>query len=134
VRYNLKQLELVPVPDEPADAVLKPADAVETLVSQLHSLRSIAIEFPGPSEGRGYTQARVLRERLAFKGELRAVGHVKRDQILFMVGCGFDSFELAAGENVEGVLASLRRFTVAYAETATRPPARRTRFRARGPA
>lgn len=132
VRYSLKQLELVPAPDEPADAVLKPADAVETLVSQLPALRSIAIEFPGPSEGRGYTQARVLRERYGFAGELRAVGHVKRDQILFMVRCGFDSFELAAGENAEGALASLRQFTVAYADAPASTPALPARFAVRG--
>ncbi|MGQ0834815.1 MAG: DUF934 domain-containing protein [Gammaproteobacteria bacterium] len=128
MRYSLKQHELVPAADEPADAVLKPADAVETLVAQLPALRSIAIEFPGPSEGRGYTQARVLRERYGFTGELRAVGHVKRDQILFLVRCGFDAFELAAGESVEGALASLQQFTVAYAPGSPRAPGVRERF------
>jgi uncharacterized protein (DUF934 family) len=111
VRYVLKQRELTAAPDEPADARLRPGDAVEALVPQLATLRSIAIEFTGPSEGRGYTQARVLRERYRFTGELRAVGHVKRDQILFLTRCGFDAFELAEGETAAGALESLSLFT-----------------------
>jgi uncharacterized protein (DUF934 family) len=111
VRYVLKQRELVPAPDVPADARLRPGDAVETLVPQLATLKAIAIEFTGPSEGRGYTQARVLRERYGFTGELRAVGHVKRDQVLFLVRCGFDGFELADGETAAGAHASLNLFT-----------------------
>lgn len=111
MRYALKQRELVPAPDEPPDARLRPGDAIEALVPQLASLKSIAIEFTGPSEGRGYTQARVLRERYGFTGELRAVGHVKRDLILFLVRCGFDGFELPEGETADGALASLNLFT-----------------------
>ena len=56
--------------------------------------RLIAAEFSGPSEGRGYTQARLLREHWNFKGELRATGYVRRDQLFFMARCGFNSFEL----------------------------------------
>lgn len=128
MRYVLKQRELVPMQDEPADARLKPGDAVETLVPQFGSLKSIAIEFTGPSEGRGYTQARVLRERYGFTGELRAVGHVKRDQVLFLARCGFDSFELAEGETAAGALESLNLFTSAYAPGATSAPPLRERF------
>jgi uncharacterized protein (DUF934 family) len=111
VRYVLKQHELLPAPDQPADAFLRPGDAVETLVPQLPNLKAIAIEFTGPSEGRGYTQARVLRDRYGFTGELRAVGHVKRDQVLFLTRCGFDAFELAEGETAAGALDSLNLFT-----------------------
>jgi uncharacterized protein (DUF934 family) len=110
VHYVLKQRELVTAPDQAADACLRPGDAVESLVPRLGSLKSIAIEFTGPSEGRGYTQARVLRERYGYTGELRAVGHVKRDQVLFLTRCGFDAFELADGETVAGVLESLNVF------------------------
>ncbi len=131
MRYVLRQRELVPAPDVPADASLRPGDAVETLVPRLAGLQSIAIEFTGPSEGRGYTQARVLRERHGFTGELRAVGHVKRDQVLFLARCGFDAFELAEGETAAGALESLNLFTSAYAPGATSAPPLRERF-ARG--
>ncbi len=114
MRYILKQRELIAAPDLPADAHLRPADSVEALLPGLAALKSITIEFPGPSEGRGYTQARVLRNRYDFRGELRAVGHVKRDQVLFLARCGFDAFELAEGENATGAIESLQRFASAY--------------------
>jgi phosphoadenosine phosphosulfate reductase len=91
-----------------------PADRVETLAPDLARFELIAIEFPGPGEGRGYTQARLLRTRYGFKGELRAVGAVKQDQLLFMLRCGFDTFELAEGEDVAAASAALQRFSVGY--------------------
>jgi uncharacterized protein (DUF934 family) len=55
----------------------------------------VALEFPKFSDGRPYSTARLLRERYGFDGELRAVGHVLRDQFLFLLRCGFDAFEVA---------------------------------------
>jgi uncharacterized protein (DUF934 family) len=78
--------------------VLSPADKVESLAPDLARFALIGADFPGPSEGRGYTQARLLRERYEFRGELRAVGYVRRDQIFFLARCGFNSFELPDGE------------------------------------
>ncbi|HZF25824.1 MAG TPA: DUF934 domain-containing protein, partial [Steroidobacteraceae bacterium] len=54
------------------------------------------------------------RDRLDFTGEVRAVGHVKRDQIFFMARCGIDAFELAPGVNPQSVLAAFDDFDVAY--------------------
>ena len=54
----------------------------------------IALEFPRFGDGRAYSYARLLRERFGFTGELRAVGNVLRDQLFFMVRCGFDAFEV----------------------------------------
>ncbi len=75
--------------------VLTPDAKVEQLAPDLARFALIALEFSGPGEGRGYSQARLLRERLGFGGELRAVGYVRRDQLFFMARCGFNSFELA---------------------------------------
>jgi uncharacterized protein (DUF934 family) len=99
-----------------------PTDRVELLKPDLTRLSLIAIEFGGPSEGRGYTQARVLRERLGFAGELRAVGYVKRDQLFFLARCGFDAFELSEGVDPRSVLTAFDDFDVAYqpATVATR--------------
>ena len=66
----------------------------------------IAAEFPGPAEGRGYTQARQLREQWEFTGELRATGYVRRDQLFFMARCGFNSFELP-DIDMEGALCGI---------------------------
>jgi uncharacterized protein (DUF934 family) len=91
------------------------ADQVEDLAPHLAHVALVAIEFAGPGEGRGYTYARLLRQRYDFKGEIRAVGPaVKQDLLFFMVRCGFDAFELAAGENLTEARQALRRFTLAY--------------------
>lgn len=54
----------------------------------------IVVTFPNLSDGRAYSQARVLRSRSGFKGEIRATGAVTRDQLQFMQRCGIDAFEV----------------------------------------
>jgi uncharacterized protein (DUF934 family) len=93
--------------------VLSPAHKVEDLAPDLKHFSLIAAEFSGPSEGRGYTQARLLRERWNFKGELRATGYVHTDQVFFMARCGFNSFELPESD-LSGALAALSTFSAAY--------------------
>lgn len=78
--------------------VLLPAHKVEQLAPDLGDVALVACEFPGPSDGRGYTQGRLLRERYSFRGELRASGYVRRDQLFFLARCGFNSFELPEQE------------------------------------
>ncbi len=106
---------------------IAPNDRVEALESDLVRLALIAIEFPGPSEGRGYSQARVLRDRFGFTGEVRAVGHVKLDQLFFLARCGFDALELADGTDPQQALQALRQFDVAYQPGAVASPALRRR-------
>ncbi len=78
--------------------VLQPAHRVESLAPDLARFELVASEFPGPSDGRGYTQARLLRERYGFRHELRAAGYVRQDQLFFLARCGFNSFELPENE------------------------------------
>jgi uncharacterized protein (DUF934 family) len=93
--------------------VLAPADEVERLAPDLARLDLAGADFPGPSEGRGYTQGRLLRERFGFTGELRARGAITRDQIFFLARCGFNSFELPEGE-IEEAAAALATFSATY--------------------
>ena len=93
--------------------VLWPALRVEQLATDLARLDLIALQFTGPSEGRGYSQARQLRERWQFSGELRAMGFVRRDQLFFMARCGFNSFELPDGD-LEHAAAAFATFSAAY--------------------
>jgi len=93
--------------------VLSPADRVEQLAPDLRHFALIAAQFPGPSEGRGYTQARQLRDHWNFKGELRAMGYVRRDQLFFMARCGFNSFELSETD-IEDAHSAFSTFTAAY--------------------
>jgi uncharacterized protein (DUF934 family) len=81
----------------------------------------IAIEFPKFADGRGYSSARLLRERHHYKGELRAVGDVLRDQLFYMARCGIDSFALKAGKDIEGALAAFDDFSTSYQAAADDP-------------
>jgi len=107
---------------------LSPADKVEDLAPDLAQLSLVALEFTGPGEGRGYSQAKLLRKRYKFAGELRAVGHVKQDQLYLMTRCGIDSFVLSPTEKPEEALATLQRFKVAYTPGAPIPSLTRERF------
>jgi uncharacterized protein (DUF934 family) len=107
----------------PLGVRLSPADPVEHLADDVARLSLVAAEFPGPGEGRGYSQGRLLRSRLQFKGELRAVGAaVKQDLLFIMSRCGFDSFELAPGQKIDEALKALDRYTVAYQPAAVPVP------------
>ena len=92
-----------------------PNDRPESdLLPHLPRLSLIALEFPSFRDGRAYTQARLLRERHGFKGELRATGDVLRDQFLFMVRAGFDAFEVKKDADAEDFALALHEFTVSY--------------------
>jgi uncharacterized protein (DUF934 family) len=94
---------------------LAPAESVESLADILPRLALVAVEFPNVGDGRGFSYGRLLRERLRFKGELRAVGAgVKQDKIFLLARCGFESFELPPEENAAEALAALRRYDVVY--------------------
>jgi uncharacterized protein (DUF934 family) len=93
--------------------VLSPPDRVEGLAPDLKHFALVAAEFPGPADGRGYSQARLLRERFGFDGELRATGYVRHDQLFFLARCGFNSFQLAERDLIDA-LAALSTFTAAY--------------------
>jgi len=97
-----------------AAVVIGPTDEVEALVPHLGALNLIVVDFPKIGEGRGFSQARMLRQRYRYRGELRARGALKRDQLFFLARCGFDSFDLDAAENLEIALGALDDFSVAY--------------------
>jgi uncharacterized protein (DUF934 family) len=81
----------------------------------------IAINFPKFADGRGYSIARLLRERFSFTGELRAMGDVLMDQLFYMKRCGFNSFALRADRSAKQALAGLSAFTEVY-QAATDEP------------
>ena len=113
----------------PLGVRLTPADRVEELAAQLAHLDLIAVEFPSPGEGRGYTQGRLLRERLGFHGELRAYGAgVRQDLVFLLARCGFDALELAAGEDVAAAQVAFSRYDVAYQPGDAQVSVRRQRF------
>lgn len=98
----------------PIGVRLKPNEAVAQLAGDLDRLAVIALEFPKFNDGRAMSQARLLRERLCYRGEIRATGKVVRDLLLFMHRCGFDAFEVADGVTADIVSKSLAEFDVFY--------------------
>jgi uncharacterized protein (DUF934 family) len=90
---------------------------VAELAPYLDRIALVALAFPGFRDGRAYSQARILRERYGFGGELRATGQVLRDQFLFLLRSGFDSFEVTKGADAEVFAESIRRFDVFYQPT-----------------
>jgi len=92
---------------------LEPADDPNELQDDLARLSLIEVSFPRYTDGRGYSQAQILRRRLGYEGELRAVGHVLRDQILYMHRSGFDAFETERAD-LPSVLEALKAFSAFY--------------------
>jgi uncharacterized protein (DUF934 family) len=93
---------------------LEPEDEVEKLAPHLARLSLIVAHFPKDGEGRGFSQAQLLRQRYRYTGELRAAGAIKRDYLFFLARCGFDSFDLHPAEDLVAALATFNTFSAAY--------------------
>lgn len=103
-------------------------DQAGALAGDLDHLALIALEFPSFRDGRAYTTARLLRERWGYRGEVRAVGNVLRDQLAFMHRCGFDAYDVADVAAAELFRAALGEISVVYQATGDgRLPASRQR-------
>jgi uncharacterized protein (DUF934 family) len=90
---------------------------VDDLVPYLDRLAVVALVFPTFRDGRAYSQARLLRERFAYRGELRATGQVLRDQFVFMLRAGFDAFEVKKDSDAEAFANTVKRYSVFYQPT-----------------
>jgi len=100
---------------------LEPHDDPAALADRLGGAARVEVNFPKFTDGRGYSIARLLRERYGYAGELRAVGDVQRDQLYYLARVGFDAFLLREGEDGEGALAALGEFSEAYQSSVERP-------------
>ncbi|MDZ7622593.1 MAG: DUF934 domain-containing protein [Candidatus Competibacteraceae bacterium] len=119
--------------DEPVGVRLPNTANVAELVDDLARWPVLALEFPKFADGRAYSQARLLRERHDYQGEIRAVGEVLRDQLLFMARSGFDAFEVRADRSLEDALEAFGEFSVSYQPAADQPlPLYRRAVRERG--
>jgi uncharacterized protein (DUF934 family) len=93
---------------------LEANEDVEALAYDLPRISVVALVFPKFGDGRAYSYARLLRERYGFKGQVRAVGDVLREQAGFMVRCGFDAFEPADSSTPEDWAQAAHRFRHVY--------------------
>lgn len=93
---------------------LAPDDEPADLAGDFEKISLIGVDFPVFRDGRGYSTARLLRERYGWKGELRAIGDVLRDHLNFMARCGFDAFAVRADKDIHDALRAFEEFTVKY--------------------
>ncbi len=98
----------------PVGVRLKNDEAPQALGQDVHRLSLIEVEFPKFTDGRAFSQARILRDKLGYKGELRGIGTILRDQYLYMTRCGIDSVELPEDKSIDGYLAALKEFSAWY--------------------
>lgn len=91
------------------------------IADELLSLPLIALNFPVFSDGRSYTNARELRQKYAYKGEIRAIGDVLRDQLYYMAQCGFDSFEIRHDQDPGLCVEAFKDFKTGYQSTIAEP-------------
>jgi uncharacterized protein (DUF934 family) len=95
-------------------AVLSAADDINALAPFLEKLDLVAIDFAQFVDGRGFSQARLVRGRLGWTKELRAIGDLLRDQLFFLARCGFDSFELAEDQQPATAAQEFKAFSETY--------------------
>jgi phosphoadenosine phosphosulfate reductase len=107
----------IEAPFDGGAVLLQPADDPHLLAPTLHKLALIAVDFPRIGDGRGYSHAVLLRQRLGYSGPLRAVGAVTADQVYALSKVGFDSFGLRAEQAAESALAAIDTFSKPYQHT-----------------
>lgn len=107
--------------------LLAPDEFADTVADDLAHLDVIAIEFPAFADGRGYSTAALLRGRLGYRGELRAVGDVFKDTLFYQQRVGFNAFLVREGKDIEDALAGLATFSVSYQGAVDRAPLYRLR-------
>lgn len=106
--------EVVLARNAPIGIALRSDESPGALGDDLPRLSLVALEFPKFRDGRAFSWARMLRTRLGFKGEIRAVGHYLYDQIRFMHRTGFDAFEVADSFRLEDFARALGEVTNVY--------------------
>lgn len=99
---------------KPLGIWLDAEQVIEDLVADLPHFSIIALNFPVFTDGRHFSNARLLRERYAYTGEIRAIGDVLRDQLFYMQRCGFDAYAIRADRCPKDALQSLNELSVTY--------------------
>jgi len=100
---------------------LNGSDDPEQIAGDFNLFGVVAVKFTRFTDGRGYSLGHLLRKRYGWRGELRAVGDVQRDQLFYLAGCGFDAFALREDQDLHAALAAFGDFSEAYQSSAGRP-------------
>lgn len=97
---------------------IEPGDDLTKVKEDIARFDVIAVVFPRFRDGRGFSIGRLLRERYGFKGELRALGDILRDQFLFLHRCGYDAIEVNENMPLDEWHAAMNEYSVWYQPTA----------------
>ena len=100
---------------------LEAGEEIEEIAADLDNFQVIALNFPAFTDGRSYSNARLLRDRYGYKGELRAIGDVLRDQLFYLHRCGFDAFAIRPDKDPYEALQGLKDFSVTYQSSTDEP-------------
>ena len=100
---------------------LDAGEEIEEIADQLQHLQVIALNFPAFTDGRHYSTAYLLRTRYGYRGEVRAIGDVLRDQLFALRRVGFDAFALRADKDPQDALQSFADFAEVYQASADQP-------------
>ena len=106
---------------QPVGVWLDSHEGPEAIAADLQHFAIIAVNFPKFADGRGFSTARLLRERYGYTGELRAIGDVLQDQLYYMKRCGFDAYAVRADKDIVAALAGLDDFSDSYQAAADQP-------------
>ena len=117
--------EAITLPDAPTllplAVWLESGEGPEAIANDLKHFAILGVNFPKFADGRGYSIARLLRERFAYTGEIRALGDVLQDQLFLLKRCGFDAFALRADKDIEAALAGFTVFSESYQAAIDQP-------------
>ena len=106
---------------QPVGVWLESSEGPEAIANDLKHFAILGVNFPKFADGRGYSIARLLRERFAYTGEIRALGDVLQDQLFLLKRCGFDAFALRADKDIEAALAGFTVFSESYQAAIDQP-------------
>ncbi|AVT12812.1 DUF934 domain-containing protein [Paracidovorax avenae] len=110
-----------PAANAPGHHVLAMPNDADPLVQDLAGIERIDLHFPKFTDGRAFSQARLLRQRRGFRGEIRATGDVLIDQLVQMARCGFDVAVLREGVDLADAQRQFDRFHAFYQGDAAHP-------------
>lgn len=96
-------------------------ERAETIRDDLQKFSLVAVDFPKFTDGRGYSIAWNLRQRLGYRRELRAIGDVLRDQLFAMQRVGFDAFATRQDRSIHDALLALTTFSEPYQGSVDQP-------------
>jgi uncharacterized protein (DUF934 family) len=100
---------------------LAPVELAQDIATDLANLQVVAIDFPQFADGRGYSTAALLRGRFGWRGELRAIGEVLKDQLFYLSRVGFDAYAVREGKDLEDALKALNDFSETYQAAVDEP-------------